>query len=101
MVRFKQLDYSDAAAPWRYVSAATVCAGSMPWWTRVRIMRADPDLLLVRSNFEGDQRDERGDERRRANRLGINKTMLAMNLATRFGSGIPSPTVWKAIIPSA
>ena len=66
----------------------------------MEIMRRDSDLLLVRSNFDGTTSGlnviMNSDE---ANRLGINKAMLSMNLATRFGDGIPLTTVWEGDYP--
>jgi multidrug efflux pump subunit AcrB len=101
IVRFKQLDYSDAAAPVEIrFSGDSLRELHAVVDSAMRIMRADPDLLLVRSNFEGTTDGMsvvmNDDE---ANRLGINKTMLAMNLATRFGSGIPLTTVWEGDYP--
>ncbi|WP_036877902.1 efflux RND transporter permease subunit [Xylanibacter oryzae] len=100
-VRFKQLDYSDAKAPIEirfsssnYEQIHKVVDEAM------KVMRKDTDLVLVRSNFEGTTSGinvvMNSDE---ANRLGINKSLLAMNLATRFGDGIPMTTVWEGDYP--
>ena len=100
-IRFKQLDYTDAESPVEIRYSGDNLTDLHKVATQAeQIMRRDKNLLLVRSNFEGNtiglnvalDNDE-------ANRLGINKTMLAMNLATRFGSGIPLTTVWEGDYP--
>jgi multidrug efflux pump len=100
-VRFKQLDYSDAAAPVELrFSGSDLGALHRAVDEAMAVMRRDPDLMLVRSNFEGTTPGlnvvMNGDE---ANRLGISKTMLALNLATRFGDGLPMTTVWEGDYP--
>jgi len=101
MVRFKQLDYSDALAPIeiRY-SGDDLQQLHAVVDSAMAILRHDPNLLLVRSNFEGTTDGMKvtldNDE---STRLGINKAMLSMNLATRFGTGIPLATVWEGDYP--
>lgn len=101
LVRFKQLDYSDATSPieMRFSSDDLTQLHNITDQA-MAIMRRDPNLLLVRSNFEANTNGMdvvmNNDE---ANRLGINKTMLSMNLATRFGTGIPLTTVWEGDYP--
>lgn len=101
MVRIKQLDYSDATSP----IEIRFCGDDLAKLHEavdngMKIMRNDPDLLLVRSTFEGTNNgltvDVNNDE---ANRLGINKTLISLNLATRFGSGIPMTTIWEGDYP--
>ncbi len=100
-IRIKQLDYNDAISPIeiRY-SGDNLAQLHEVVDKSMRIMREDPDLMLVRSTFEGTADGMNvimdNDE---ANRLGINKTMLALNLATRFGNGIPLTTVWEGDYP--
>ena len=100
-VRFKQLEYTDAKAPieMRFkgddLKQLHAVADSA-----MRIMRNDPDLLLVRSSFNGSTPGMKVVmDDLEANRLGINKTLLSMNLATRFGDGIPMTTVWEGDYP--
>jgi len=101
MVRFKQLDYSDATAPIeiRY-SGDDLQKLHAVVDSAMAILHHDPNLLLVRSNFEGTTNGMKitldNDE---STRLGINKAMLSMNLATRFGTGIPLSTVWEGDYP--
>ncbi len=101
MVRFKQLDYSDAAAPVEVRFSGDNLADLHTAADKaMQIMRNDKDLIFVRSNFEGDinglkvvlNKDE-------CNRVGINKTLLSMNLATRFGTGLPLATIWENDYP--
>lgn len=101
VVRFKQLDYSDAAAPVEIrFSGSNLAQLHNVIDTAMQVMRRDSDLLYVRSNFEGTtgglavslDNDE-------ASRLGISRSMLSMNLATRFGDGIPLTTVWEKDYP--
>jgi len=101
MVRFKQLDYSDAIAPVeiRYSSDNLQQLHAVVD-SAMAIMHHDPNLLLVRSNFEGTTNGMKvtldNDE---STRLGMSKGMLSMNLATRFGTGIPLATVWEGDYP--
>jgi multidrug efflux pump subunit AcrB len=100
-IRIKQLDYSDAIAPVEIrFSGSNLAQLHKTVDKAIAIMRCDSDLLLVRSNFEGTTSGfnviMNSDE---SNRLGINKTMLSMNLATRFGNGLPLTTVWEGDYP--
>jgi len=100
-VRFKQLDYSDVLAPIEIrFSGNNLNDLHYSVNQAMQIMRRNPELLLVRSNFEGTTNGLKvamdDDE---ANRIGINKTLLSLNLATRFGTGIPLTTVWEKDYP--
>jgi multidrug efflux pump subunit AcrB len=101
MVRFKQLDYSDALSPVEIrVNGDNLANLHQVVDTVTRILNEDPNLLLVRNSFEGTSggfdvtldNDE-------ANRLGMSKLMMSMNLATRFGTGLPLTTVWEGDYP--
>ena len=66
----------------------------------IQQMRNNPHLLVVRSNFEGTgNRLDVVMDNDEANRLGISKTLLSLNLATRFSSGVPLTTVWEGDYP--
>jgi multidrug efflux pump subunit AcrB len=100
-VRMKELDYSDAISPIEIRFSGDDLTELHEVVDKVtQIMRKDSNLLLVRSNFEGScpglkimmDNDE-------ANRIGLNRSLLSMNLATRFGSGIPLTTVWEGDYP--
>lgn len=100
-VRIKQLDYSDAISPIEIrFSSNDLSQLHKTVDHAMAIMRRDSDLLLVRSNFEGTTSGlnviMNSDE---SNRLGINKAMLSMNLATKFGNGIPLTKVWEGDYP--
>ncbi|MCK9159419.1 MAG: efflux RND transporter permease subunit, partial [Bacteroidaceae bacterium] len=100
-VRFKQLEYSEATSPIeiRY-SGDNLKQLHQIADSAMRIMRKDPDLLLVRSSFEGNTPgiDVMMNDVE-ANQIGINKSLLSINLATRFGSGLPLTTVWEGDYP--
>jgi Cation/multidrug efflux pump len=101
MVRFKQLDYSDALSPVEIrFSGENLEQLHMAVDKAMQQMRSNHHLMLVRSNFEGttDGIDVMMDNDE-ANRLGINKTLLSLNLATRFSSGVPLTTVWEGDYP--
>jgi len=96
-VRIKQLDYNAASSPIEIrFSGNNLVQLHQAVDSAMQIMRQDPNLLLVRSTFEGTQPGVsvtlNSDE---ATRLGISKTLLSMNLATRFGSGLPLTTLWE------
>lgn len=101
MVRIKQLDYSDAISPVEIRFCGNdLAALRKAVETAMKTMRNNPDLLLVRSTFDGTNtglnvninKDE-------ADRLGINKALVSLNLATKFGQGIPMTTVWEGDYP--
>ena len=100
-IRFKQLDYSSAVSPIeiRY-SGDDLAQLHKVADQAMSIMRRNPKLLLVRTNFEANTNGldvvMNSDE---ANRLGISKNLLSLNLATRFGSGVPLTTVWEGDYP--
>src|SRR5574344_2024735 len=100
-IRFKQLDYSDALSPVEIrFSGNDLQQIHKTVEAAMQVMRKDSNLLLVRSNFEGTTSGlnviMNSDE---ANRLGISKSILSMNIATRFGDGIPLTTVWEDDYP--
>ncbi len=100
-IKFKQLDYSSAISPIeiRY-SGDDLAQLHKVADQAMSIMRRNPKLLLVRTNFEANTNGldvaMNSDE---ANRLGISKNLLSLNLATRFGSGVPLTTVWEGDYP--
>lgn len=100
-VRFKQMDYSDAAYPIEIrlagnnVQALLQAADSVK-----KRMDANPGLGLVRTNYEeplpGVCVRLKEDE---CARLGINRALLSANLAVHFGKGIPLTTLWENDYP--
>ena len=100
-MRIKQLDYSDASSPVEIrFSGDDLNAIHQAVDSATRRMRAMPELLLVRNNFDGATAglDVQIDDYE-ASRLGMSKSLLALNLATRFGDGVPLTTVWEADYP--
>ena len=100
-VRFKQIDYSDAAYPIELRLSADslqdlLAAGEM---VKER-MATVPGLKLIRTNYASTHpalsvtpREEE------AARLGINSTLLTAQLALHFGNGTPLTTVWEGDYP--
>lgn len=100
-VRIKQLDYSDASSPIEIrFSGNNLEAIQQVVDSATMRMRNMPELLLVRNNFDGStsglavQIDDY-----EASRLGISKSLLSVNLATRFGDGVPLTTIWEGDYP--
>ncbi|MCI1778421.1 MAG: efflux RND transporter permease subunit [Bacteroidales bacterium] len=101
VVKFKQLEFNDAANPIEVRLTGNNKKGLHEAADSVKkIMRNIKGLALVRSN---DNKETPGvllklkqDE---LNRLGINKTTINLNLAMRYGSGVPVSTVWEGNYP--
>jgi len=99
-IRFKQLDFQPVAAPIEVrVSGDSIADLKVVADSLMRRMRKVKGLVWVRTNFEemlpGMQVDIDPIE---ANRLGINKTTVATNLAMRF-DGLPMTTLWENDYP--
>lgn len=100
-IRFKQMDYSEAASPIE-VRLSGNHMEDVKFWadTIASIMRNTEGLCMVRSSFEGSlpgvnvniNKDE-------ANRLGINKTLLSATIALQMGDGVPITTLWDGDYP--
>ena len=100
-VRFKQLDYSDARSPIEVRLSGDSLKDLNKAGEKVLLTLRNMDgLSLVRPNFEeqtpGAMIKIDNDE---ANRLGISKSLVAANMAMRFGSGIPLTTLWDGDYP--
>lgn len=100
-VRFKQMDYNNAAYPVEIRISGDSLADLQRAAEKVEeCMRNTEGLQLVRTNFEeaqpgvGIQLDET-----ESNRLGINKALLTADLAVHFGPGIPMATLWENDYP--
>jgi len=101
-IRFKQLDYQEAAFPIEVrlignnLADLKTSADSLS-----KKMRTVPGLTWVHTNYEemlpGAQVDLNAIE---ANRLGITKAIVATNLAMRF-DGLPLTTLWEGDYPVA
>lgn len=100
-VRFKELSYTDASYSLEVrIRGSNLDSIHVATDSVMRRLRNNPDLYLVHSSFEGNRhalnvmmdRDE-------SNRLGISKSLLSLNLATRFGPGFHVSTVWEDDYP--
>ncbi|WP_238768127.1 efflux RND transporter permease subunit [Maribellus maritimus] len=101
-VRFKQLDYQEAANSIEIrISGNNIADLKTAADSLIVKMRTVPELTWVHTNFEemlaGTHVDINDIE---ANRLGINKTIVATNLAMRF-DGVPLTTLWENDYPVA
>ena len=99
-IRFKQLDYQPVAAPIEIrVSGDSISDLKLAADSLMKIMRKVDGLVWIRTNFEEMLPGMRVDiDRVEANRLGINKTTVATNLAMRF-DGLPLTTLWEKDYP--
>jgi Cation/multidrug efflux pump len=100
-VRFKQLDNSDARSPIEVRLSGDSLKDLNKAGEKVLLaLRNMEGLSMVRPNFEeqtpGAMIKINNDE---ANRLGITKSLVAANMAMRFGSGIPLTTLWDGDYP--
>lgn len=100
-LRFKQMDYSDATYPVEIrLSGDSINALKEAASIVMRQMKENPDLKLVRTNYEEPlpgvlvMPDEI-----ETNRLGISNTLLSADLALHFGNGIPVATIWEGDYP--
>lgn len=101
-VRFKQMDYSDALYPIEYrLSGNNIADLKIAADSIMKYMHEIPELKLVRTNF-GEQLagmlvNLNEDE---ANRLGVNKSLLSVDLAVQLNkNGVPITTMWEADYP--
>lgn len=101
MIRIKQLDYNIALSPFEIRFSGddlnqlrTVVDSAM---ARLRKM---PSLTMLRTTEDGMKAgiDIRLDEYEMG-RLGLSKSVVAANLATRFAQGIPLTTIWENDYP--
>ena len=99
-IRFKQLDYQPVTAPIEVrVSGDSLADLKVAADSLTKRMRKVNGLVWVRTNFEEMLPGMRVDiDPVEANRLGINKTTVATNLAMRF-DGLPMTTLWEQDYP--
>ena len=100
-IRFKQMDYSEAASPIE-VRLSGNDMGELKRFadTLTQMMRNTEGLCMVRQSLDGSlpgiNVDINKDE---ANRLGINKTLLSATIALQMGDGVPITTLWDGDYP--
>ena len=100
-IRFKQLDYSESKAPVEIrLSGNDLGKLKQSADTIMRVLRSMDKLKFVRTNFEdqfpGTYVNMNNDE---ANRLGISKSLVSVNLAAAYGDGLPLTTFWDKDYP--
>nr|WP_320058944.1 efflux RND transporter permease subunit [uncultured Bacteroides sp.] len=100
-LRFKQMEYSDATFPIEIrVSGDSIKDLKQAADSLLKHLRKMDELTLVRTNYDeqlpGVSIKLNDDE---ATRLGISRTAVSMNMAMRFGNGIPLTTVWEKDYP--
>jgi len=100
-IRFKQLDYSAANNPIEIRFVGDDLAQLHKFTDKAaEIMHQNPKLTLIRTDFEGTHAGLLVDlNQEEAQRIGLSKPLLNLNLATRFGSGLPVSTVWEGDYP--
>lgn len=100
-VRFKQMDYNNAAYPVEVRISGDSIADLKRAAARVAdCMRHTDGLKLVRTNFEEVQPGVSISlNEPEANRLGINKALLTACLAVHCGSGVPMASLWEGDYP--
>lgn len=100
-IRFKQMDYSEAASPIEIrLSGNDMAQIKLTADSIAQILRNTEGLCLVRQSYDGSlpgiNVDINKDE---ANRLGINKTLLSATIALQMGDGVPITTLWDGDYP--
>lgn len=99
-IRFKQLDYQAVAAPIEIrVSGDSLADLKLAADSLMNGIQKVDGLVWIRTNYEEMLPGMRVDiDPVEASRLGINKTVVAANLATRF-DGVPLTTLWEKDYP--
>ena len=100
-IRFKQMDYCVAASPIEVELHGNNLAELKRMADSVLyVFHNTEGLCVIRSSYEGMlpgvQVDVNKDE---ANRLGINKSLLATTIALQTGQGVPITTLWDGDYP--
>lgn len=100
-IRFKQMDYSEAASPVEVRLSGNDVAELKRYGDSVALlMRNTEGLCMVRNSFEGSLPGVNVDiNKDEANRLGINKTLLSAIIALQMGDGVPITTLWDGDYP--
>ena len=100
-VRFKQMDYNNAAYPVEIrVSGDSIGDLKRAAQKVEQCMRQTEGLQLIRTNYEEPQPGVGITlNETEANRLGINKALLTADLAVHYGAGIPMASLWEGDYP--
>ena len=100
-VRFKQMDYNNAAYPVEIrVSGDSLCDLKKAAQEVEQCMRQTDGLHLIRTNYEEPQPGVSITlNETEANRLGVNKAFLTGILAVHYGPGVPMASLWEGDYP--
>ncbi len=100
-VRFKQMDYNNAAYPVEIRISGDSLNDLKQAAAKVeKCMRQTEGLTLIRTNFEEAQPGVGITlNETEANRLGINKALLTADLAVHYGPGVPVASLWEGDYP--
>lgn len=100
-IKFKQMDFSEARYPVEIrVSGEDILTIKQASETLMAEMKKMPELLLIRTNFEENlpgvsirlNQNE-------TNKLGIDKSIIAMSTALELGDGFPITNIWEKDYP--
>ena len=100
-IKFKQMDFSEARYPVEIrVSGEDILTIKQASETLMAEMKKMPELLLIRTNFEENlpgvsirlNQNE-------TNKLGIDKSIVAMSTALELGDGFPITNIWEKDYP--
>lgn len=97
VIRFKQLSYSEAVNPIEVrLSGDDLTLLQREADRMVKLMRAMPELALVRTNYNEPLAATRITlDEDCSNRMGLTNMDVESTLAIRYGAGVPVGTVWE------
>ena len=100
-VRWKQMDYNNAAYPIEIrISGDSIQDLEKAARKVADVMRHTEGLNLVRTNYEEPMPGiSITPDATEANRLGLDKALLATDLAIHYGDGVPVTTMWEGDYP--
>ena len=100
-VRWKQMDYNNAEYPIEIrISGDSIKDLKKAAIKVADIMRHTEGLNLVRTNYEEPTPGiDITPDATEANRLGLDKALLATDLAINYGDGVPVTTMWEGDYP--
>lgn len=96
-IKFKQMDFSEARYPVEIrVSGEDILTIKQASETLMAEMKKMPELLLIRTNFEENLPGVSIKlNQNETNRLGIDKSIVAMSTALELGDGYPITNIWE------
>lgn len=100
-IRFKQMDYNNAASPLEIRVSGDSLADIMRATGMIeQVMRQTDGISMVRTDY-GQPLPAVGVTMREpeASQLGVNKALLSASIALRYGQGVPATTLWEGDYP--